>query len=52
MAWNVGRVNEYEAQIAVISFVGIIIRKEFELRQYHLILLVGVLRHRKKADFS
>jgi hypothetical protein len=46
MVWNIGPVNEYEAQSAVIPFVGIIIRKEYELRkQCHLILLVGVLGH-------
>jgi hypothetical protein len=26
MVWNIGRVNEYEAQSAIIAFVGIIIR--------------------------
>jgi len=33
MVWNIGPVNEYEAQSAIIPFVGIIIRKEYELRQ-------------------
>jgi hypothetical protein len=48
-----GSVNEHEAQSATIPFVGIIIRKEYELRQQsHFIFLVDVLRHRKKPDFS
>jgi hypothetical protein len=34
MVWNIGPVNEYEAQGAIIPFVGIIIRKEYELRQH------------------
>jgi hypothetical protein len=33
MVWNAGPVNEYEAQSKIILFVGIIIRKEYELRQ-------------------
>jgi hypothetical protein len=33
MVWNIGPVNEYEAQSAIIPFVVIIIRKEYELRQ-------------------
>jgi hypothetical protein len=36
MVWNIGPVNEYEAQSVIISFVGIIIQKEYELRQCHL----------------
>jgi hypothetical protein len=37
MVWNVGPVNEYQAQSAIILFVGIIIRKEYELlQQCHL----------------
>jgi hypothetical protein len=31
MVWNIGLVNENEAQRAIIPFVGIIIRKEYEL---------------------
>jgi hypothetical protein len=30
--WNIGPVNEYEAQSAIIHFVGIIIQKEYELQ--------------------
>jgi hypothetical protein len=33
MVWKIGPVNEYEAQSAIIPIVGIIIRKEYELRQ-------------------
>jgi hypothetical protein len=33
MVWTIGPVNEYEAQSAVIYFIVIIIRKEYELRQ-------------------
>jgi hypothetical protein len=45
MVWNIGPVNEYEAQSATIPFVCITTRKEYELRQQcHFILLVGVLR--------
>jgi hypothetical protein len=33
MVWNIGPVNEYEAQSAIISSVSIIIRKEYEIRQ-------------------
>jgi hypothetical protein len=36
--WNVGSVNEYEALSAIIPFVGVIIQREYELRQQvHLI---------------
>jgi hypothetical protein len=31
MIWNIGYVNEYEARSAIISFIGIIIRIEYEL---------------------
>jgi hypothetical protein len=31
--WNIGPVNEYEAQSVVIPFVGIIIRKGYEMRK-------------------
>jgi hypothetical protein len=51
MLWNIGPVNEHEAQSAIIYIVGIIIRKECELRQQcHLILLVSMLRQRKKES--
>jgi hypothetical protein len=33
MVWNIGLGNEYEAQSAIIPFVGIKIRREYELRQ-------------------
>jgi hypothetical protein len=33
MVGNIGPVIEYEAHSAIISFVGIIIRNEYELRQ-------------------
>jgi hypothetical protein len=31
MVWNIGPVNEHEVQNAIISFVGITTRKEYEL---------------------
>jgi hypothetical protein len=31
MVWNTGPVKEYEAQSAIIPFVGIIIRKKYKL---------------------
>jgi hypothetical protein len=40
MLWNIGSVNEYGAQSAIIPFFGIIIREEYELRQQcHLIYI-------------
>jgi hypothetical protein len=33
MVWNIGPVNECEAQSAIIPFVSMIKRKEYELRQ-------------------
>jgi hypothetical protein len=33
MIWSVGPVSEYETQSAMIPFVGIIVRKEYELLQ-------------------
>jgi hypothetical protein len=33
MVWNIGSVNECEAQSAIIPFVSIIIWKEYGLRQ-------------------
>jgi hypothetical protein len=49
MVWNIGPVNEYEAQSAIIPFVGTIIRKNIRC-EHNVIsfLLVGVLRQRKK----
>jgi hypothetical protein len=53
MVWNIGPVNEHEAQSAIISLFDVIIRKEYKLRQQcHLIFLVGVLQQRKEADFN
>jgi hypothetical protein len=38
--WNIGLVNEYEVQRAIISFVGIIIRKQYELpQQCHFVFI-------------
>jgi hypothetical protein len=43
MVWNIGPVNEYEARSERIPFVGIIIRKEYELlQQCHF---VSISRH-------
>jgi hypothetical protein len=40
MVWHIGPVNEYEAQCAMIPFVGVITRKENELRQQcHVIFI-------------
>jgi hypothetical protein len=40
MVWNIGPVNEFESQNAIIPFVGIIIQKEYELRQqFHFIFI-------------
>jgi hypothetical protein len=40
MVWNIGAVNEYEAQSAIIPFVGLTIRKEYELlQQCHFIFI-------------
>jgi mitochondrial fission protein ELM1 len=53
MLWNIGPVNEYEAQSAVIPFICIIIRKEYELRQQsHLIFISRRVPQRKKSNFS
>jgi hypothetical protein len=52
MVWHIGPVNEYEAQIAVISSVVIIRKKMSCDNNATQILSVGVLRHRKKADFN
>jgi hypothetical protein len=41
VAWDIGRVNEYEAQSAIIPFVGITIRKQCELQQQCLFLFIS-----------
>jgi hypothetical protein len=41
MVWNIVPVNEHEAHRAVIPFVGIIIRKEYELRQQCHLIFIG-----------
>jgi hypothetical protein len=46
MVWNIGPVNEYEAQSAINPFVGIIL-KEYELQQCHL-YFISMLRQKKK----
>jgi hypothetical protein len=33
IVWTIGPVNEYEAQTAIIPFVGVITRKQYVLRQ-------------------
>jgi len=39
MVWNTGTVNEYDAQSAIIPFIGTI-RKEYELQQqFHSIFI-------------
>jgi hypothetical protein len=54
MVWNIGHVNEYEAQSAIIIFFCIIIRKMSGLCDHNAFsfLLLGVLQYRKKANFS
>jgi hypothetical protein len=39
MVRNIGPANEYEARSVITAFVGIIIRKEYELRQYRFIFI-------------
>jgi hypothetical protein len=52
MVWNISPVNGYEAQSAIIPFVGIIIRNEYELRQQrHLIFIIRRVVT-KKANFN
>jgi hypothetical protein len=43
MVWNIGPINEYEAQSAIIPFVVIIIRKEYELRQQYDFIFISRL---------
>jgi hypothetical protein len=51
-AWNIGPVNECEAQSVIIPFVGIIIRKEYELRQQcHFVFISQRVATMKQADF-
>jgi hypothetical protein len=41
MVLNIGSINEYEAQSAIIPSVGVIIRKEYELRQQcHFVFII------------
>jgi hypothetical protein len=41
MVFNIGPANEYEAKRAIIPFVSIITRKQYELRQQCHILLIS-----------
>jgi hypothetical protein len=53
MLWNTGIVNEYEARSAIMPFVGIIIRKEYELRQQcHFTFISKRVATQQKADIS
>jgi hypothetical protein len=53
MVWNIGLVNEYDAQSATIPFVGIIIRKEYELQQQcHFIVINRRVVTQKIADIA
>jgi hypothetical protein len=57
MVWNIGPVNECETQSAITPFIGIIIPKEYELRQQcHFIFISQCVatkkKERKKANFS
>jgi hypothetical protein len=49
MLWCIGLVNEYEAQSAIIPFVSIIIRKEYELRQCHFIFISRRVATKKES---
>jgi hypothetical protein len=55
----VGPVNEYEDQSAIIPFVGIMIQKDYELRQCHFVFISRRVatkkersKDRKKSNFS
>jgi hypothetical protein len=41
MVWNIGPVNEYEAQSAIIPIVGEIIRKGYELRKQCFLIFIS-----------
>jgi hypothetical protein len=48
--WNIGPVNEYEAKSVIISLVGIIIRKEYEMRQQcHFIFISRRVATKKES---
>jgi hypothetical protein len=49
MVWDIGPVNEYGAQSAIISFVGVVIPKEYELRrQSHFIFISRCVATKKE----
>jgi hypothetical protein len=49
MVWNTGTVNEYDAQSAIIPFIGII-RKEYELQQqFHSIFISRRVATKKES---
>jgi hypothetical protein len=52
IVWNADPVNEYEAQSTIIPFVGIMIQKEYKLRQQcHFIFISRhVATERKKES--
>jgi hypothetical protein len=52
MAWNFDRVNGSEAQSVIIPFVGIIIRKYYELRQQRHFIFDSRRVATKKADLA
>jgi hypothetical protein len=53
MVWNICPVNEYEAQSAIIPFAGIIVQKEYELRQdCHFMLIFLRVATPKDTNFS
>jgi hypothetical protein len=52
MVWNIVPVNEYEAHRAIIHFVGIIIRKEYELRQQCYLIFINRRVATKKRILS
>jgi hypothetical protein len=41
MVWNIGPINEYEAQSAIIPLLGIIIRKENKLQQQCCLIFIS-----------
>jgi hypothetical protein len=52
MLWNIGPVNEYGGQSAIIHFVDIIRRTEYELRQQCDIVFISRRVATMKANFS
>jgi hypothetical protein len=52
MVWNIGPLNECKAQSAIIPLVGIMIRKQYELRQKCHFVFVSRRVATKKATLA